>query len=228
MARLSPPGRGGAFEKWAIRLLLPALLLGMVLLAMSLRGGLHIDWGAFSDGPERGTWRAESFDGEDVFDFRFSIVVREGQIVGGRDGCNYWSFAGEPDPRTGERMIESTLAACAETPETRIYGALGRAPGAQLALRGDDRLEVRNLGHTGMFRRWSEDDDKAEQDRDFEAARRANPPERPVSASRLPSTQTPPAPRAIPPRQLPPVPMPAPDGANAGPPEKEPPPPPGD
>ncbi|MWV29201.1 hypothetical protein [Aurantiacibacter rhizosphaerae] len=70
-----------------------------------------------------------------------SIVIADGEVRGGRDGCNYWGYVGEPDPETGERMMESTLAACDQTPAIQAYDSIGHYR-AEIELLSENRLLV--------------------------------------------------------------------------------------
>ncbi len=159
-----------------MRLIVPAIFIALFT-AMYSVAGPRIDWRAWFDGPERGTWRAITIGGLDVADERMSIAVADGEIRGGRDGCNYWGYSGAPDPETGDREITSTLAACEETPALQAYDAIGHYR-ADLRLVSEDRLEVSYRGVSGIFRRWTTELEEAERradERAMEAARRAEP-----------------------------------------------------
>ncbi|WP_340588917.1 hypothetical protein [Erythrobacter alti] len=193
-------------------MLLPALVLGLVLVMLSVAGQRLPEWRAWFDGPERGTWRAVTIDGLDVSDERMHIVVAEGEIRGGRDGCNYWGYSSEPDPQTGERMTTTTLAACPDTPKLRAYDAIGHFR-SDLRLLAEDRLEVSYRGTTGIFRRWTEELEEAEREADeraMEAARRAQPefpsPVYPPPGDRPPPPPAPPPAPPMPPAPPPPAP----------------------
>ncbi|WP_161981530.1 hypothetical protein [Aurantiacibacter suaedae] len=197
-----------------MRLLLPLVALAL-LVAVAGVSGYVIDWRAWFDGPERGTWRAQEIGGIDVRADRMWIVVREGEVRGGRDGCNYWSYEGAPDPRTGERMMTSTLALCEETPVRRAYARLARGS-STMALLSDDLLEVRAFGVIGRFVRWTEEMERAEREADeraIEAARAAGPPAASpgvyTRSDTIPRPPLPPPPP--PPAVVPPPPPPAPD-----------------
>ena len=174
---MSPsPNRGGAFETWTVRLLLP--LVGLALLvAIAGITGFAIDWRAWFDGPERGTWRVSELDGIDLRGERMWIEVRDGKVRGGRDGCNYWSYESDAEPRTGERMMISTLAWCDQTPARSAYAALAHGE-PEMALLSDDVLEMRAFGVIGRFVRWTEAMERAERkadERALEATHAAQP-----------------------------------------------------
>lgn len=180
-----------------MRLIVPALFFALFV-AMYSVAGPRLDWRAWFDGPERGTWRAITIDGLDVAKDRMSIVVADGEIRAGRDGCNYWGYTGEADPRTGEREKMSTLAGCIDTPEIIAYYAIGHYR-ADLRLLSENRLEVSYRGTTGIFRRWTdelEEAERAEEERAMEAARRAQEsmPSPVYPAQGGPPTATPPLP----------------------------------
>lgn len=169
MARLRPagaPNPGGSFEKWTVRLLLPALALALVIVPLNIvspdrRDGL-LGWRAWFDGPERGEWRALTIDGEDVYDARYIIEVRDGAVQGGHDACNSWNFSGESDPVTGERMMTSTQALCEDTSARLAYHALAFGT-PRIKLQAGDRLLISQGRHRGTFRRWTKQDVEQEQ-----------------------------------------------------------------
>ena len=77
------PNPGGAFEKWTVRLLLPALGIALAVFLAGIiwpRPNTPVDWRAWFDGPERGLWRAETLDGRDVFAGRFTVAIAEGEV----------------------------------------------------------------------------------------------------------------------------------------------------
>ena len=204
------PNRGGAIEKWAVRLIVPALFLALFM-AMYWVAGPRLDWRAWFDGPERGTWRALTLNGEDVFDDKYLVTIADGAIVGGRDGCNYWSFAGI-DERTGERIYESTLAGCTPTPAMAVYRVLAHGE-ADLRLESEDRLAISQGKCRGEFRRWTREDEELERARyeaQMEAQRRADT--RVEAAQPVPSPAIPPPPSVRPePPAVPPPPPPLPE-----------------
>lgn len=60
-----------------------------------------------------GLWRAESIDGKPVGRTDYLIRVRGGRPVGGKDGCNSWSYdlTRPPEPN-GARPVVSTCIGC--------------------------------------------------------------------------------------------------------------------
>ncbi len=209
------PNRGGAFETWTVRLLLPALVLALpasLLLGFSDRP--LVDWRAWFDGPERGTWRALTINDDEVFDEKFLVTIADGEIVAGRDGCNYWGVSGI-DERTGERIYTSTLAACADTPARSAYRVLTHGA-ADMTLSGEDRLILASGKCRVELRRWTREDEDAEQaryeaemaaQREIEQRRaRTDPPPAAVPPPVAPSPGSPPPPPQIPPPPPPPAP----------------------
>jgi hypothetical protein len=107
--------------------------------------------------PEDGAWNAVSLDGRAVAAGEFRIGITDGQVSGGRDGCNEWGFDGE-DERTGERRIVSTLVGCDESdPARRAYRAVAFAREARPFVGPDGTMRIAARGHEGLFRRcrWS-------------------------------------------------------------------------
>ena len=211
MSARVPPNRGGAFETWTVRLLLPALLLALAFsLATGFRDRPLVDWRAWFDGPERGTWRALTLNGQEVFEEKFLIGIADGAVTGGRDGCNYWGF-GEEDAATGERSITSTLAACEPTPAMAVYGVLAfGAP--EMTLQGESRLVLSEGRCRGVFRRWTRDDEDAERAREeaeMEALRQREQRERSSSPQPVPPPAIVPPAGSPPPPPAPPPPPPA-------------------
>lgn len=209
MTRRLRPNRGGSFEKWTVRLLLPALLLALVCIALLVAGVRGPDWRAWFDGPERGNWRAVTIDGLDVFDERMFVTIADGQVQGGRDGCNDWGYTSDADPVTGERMILSTLAGCEETVETIAYRTVAHYR-ADVALIEPDTLRLRFGEVSGEFTRWTQEMEDAEQAAEqnaIDAARTAQPSERspvyPASDGVPPPPMRPPPPPAMEPPPAP-------------------------
>ena len=147
MARLTPlrPNRGGAFERWTVRLLLPALVAALLLAVAGLFGFRTGDLTALWDGPERGDWLAIRINGQAVGGHSYIVRFEHGDIVGGHDGCNAWGFSDTIDPRTGKRLISSDAQACAEGPVDHAYWSLVSGP-THFTLRDDGLLEIRNEG----------------------------------------------------------------------------------
>jgi hypothetical protein len=111
---------------------------------------------------EDGSWGAVSINGQPVSPREFYIGVRDQEVTGGRDGCNYWSYEKEPERGDGQRSIHTTLAGCEESPAQRGYWAVAGAPSAALRLRADGSLEISASGHRVLFRRctWEKDPDQ--------------------------------------------------------------------
>ena len=143
MARIGPPrpNRGGAFEVWTVRLLLPALVAASLLTLASVAGYRLGDITALWDGPERGDWQAVEINGQYVRPHGYVLRFEHGEIVGGHDGCNSWGFTGDVDPRSGKRMISSDAQACAEGPADRGYWAIASEP-TSFKLQDDGRLKI--------------------------------------------------------------------------------------
>lgn len=102
---------------------------------------------------EDGRWGAVSIDGQTMTSQGYTIVIEDGRVAGGRDGCNYWGFSDDPPAKDGSRMIVSTLVGCPEDdPTRRAYWALTTAE-ASLVMRQDGTLWIAAKGHRGAFRR---------------------------------------------------------------------------
>lgn len=61
-----------------------------------------------------GEWRFAESPG------RYTIVIRDGEIVGGFDGCNAWGFA-EERAADGSRMVVSDAQGCEPQPFDETY-----------------------------------------------------------------------------------------------------------
>jgi hypothetical protein len=139
-------------ERWRALLAVGLLLFALVVAIIGLadpRGRFRLGPSLF--GPkEDGDWAALSIDGKAVPPFEFRVAVRDGRVAGGRDGCNDWAYASEPDAR-GERMIETTLQACPENELSRAYHII--AYDSEARLLPDGRLELAGRGHRAIFAR---------------------------------------------------------------------------
>lgn len=96
--------------RWRTLLAASLLALALALAVLGLaspRGGFHL-WNSVFGPEEDGNWAALSIDGMKVSPDDFRVALNDRRVVGGRDGCNDWAYASEPDTE-GERMIESTL-----------------------------------------------------------------------------------------------------------------------
>ena len=108
------------------------------------------DGAAWADGE----WGAITIDGRRVAPGSFNVSVRNGQITGGRDGCNNWGYVEDQPPASdGSRMIVSDAQGCPETAEQRGYRiAIGMGtPG--LAKVPDGNLRIFAGGHEIVARR---------------------------------------------------------------------------
>ncbi|MGE5562895.1 MAG: hypothetical protein ACM3ZV_06235 [Bacillota bacterium] len=103
---------------------------------------------ALSAGPKDGNWTAIAIDGQRIGAERFRLVIRDGKVVGGRDDCNDWGYASEPDAN-GERSIISTLQACPDTDIRRRFQAIIASP--TLDLTSDGRLRASGSGHSSVL-----------------------------------------------------------------------------
>ena len=138
----------------AVVLVLMLAALGMA--ALGIAGKRPPDlWEWLFASPEDGTWVANSFDGRPVAPNYYLISVRRGQVVGGYDDCNGWSYQDEKPGRKVERMIISTLQECPEGTRDRIYWLLVHAP--KIDLLGDEQLQLSRAGHVGHFSRCEPD-----------------------------------------------------------------------
>lgn len=101
-----------------------------------------------------GLWAVTAISGVDVPAETFLLRIRDGRVVGGRDGCNSWGFDETQPPRPdGTRMIVSDLQACAPTPQLRGYWrALGNG-NAPVRLQEDGELRIRAGGDEIAARR---------------------------------------------------------------------------
>lgn len=100
---------------------------------------------------EDGSWVAVSIDGRPASPEEYRITIAEGEVVGGRDGCNDWSYEDEEPDAKGERMIVSTLVGCPEDATRQAYWLLRGDPRIELLPNGTLRLAA--PGHEGIFRR---------------------------------------------------------------------------
>ncbi|RPF72238.1 hypothetical protein [Aurantiacibacter spongiae] len=185
----SRSGRGGAFEVWTVRLLLPALVLALLATVAAVAGFRYEELPALFDGPERGTWLALSLNGEDVAARGFLVRVEGGDVVAGHDGCNAWGRTGETDPASGRPITTTTLVACDPIPYQQAYRRLAFGDAA-MQVGADGRLALRIGDTAGTFRRWTGDDTETQRDR----------AERPG-----PARSAPPPPSAPPPAPSPPL-----------------------
>jgi hypothetical protein len=103
-----------------------------------------------------GSWKAITFDGLPVKSKNYLIVIRRGQVVGGYDDCNGWSYADEKPDKNGERKTLSTLVSCtADNELRRRYHLLVYAP--HIDVLGEKDLRLWRGGHEGRFHRCKPD-----------------------------------------------------------------------
>ena len=104
-----------------------------------------------------GLWAVTTISGVDVPTENFLLRIRDGRVVGGRDGCNSWGFdETQPPQPDGTRMIVSDLQACPPTPELRGYWrALGNG-NAPLRLTANGELRIRAGGDEIVARRMKD------------------------------------------------------------------------
>ena len=145
-------GRGSFGVTFVIVLLLAAL--GMFALAVAGKPPADV-WNWLRASREDGAWVATSFDRRSVAPHQFVISVRRGEVVGGYDDCNGWSYQDARPDRGVERMILSTLQECRRGALGRIYWILVHAP--QVRLQTDDRMRLSRAGHEGEFKRCKPD-----------------------------------------------------------------------
>ena len=136
----------------AIALVLAAL--GMTVLGIAGKQPADL-WQWIFASQEDGAWLATSFDGRPVASNYYLVSVRHGEVVGGHDDCNGWSYQDTRPDRKGERMIISTAQECPTDEPNRIYWILVHAPKIQLESHYQMRLS--RAGHIGQFRRCRPD-----------------------------------------------------------------------
>ena len=90
-------------------------------------------------------WAAELIDGREVSG-DYYILVADERITSGKDGCNGWSFTGEP------LRIVTDLQECPPDPNRDAYWAVVRAA-SDLPAPSGDRVVLKRGGHTVTFRR---------------------------------------------------------------------------
>jgi hypothetical protein len=111
---------------------------------------------AFHSTPLDGSWKAVSFDGLPVRSKNYLVVIRRGEVVGGYDDCNGWSYQDENPDERGERKVLSTLVSCAADDDIRrLYHMLVYSP--QIESRGKNALLLSRGAHVGTFHRCTPD-----------------------------------------------------------------------
>lgn len=101
--------------------------------------------------PIDGTWVAVEIDGRKPAG-EYRIVVRDGRIDGGRDGCNDWGR----DPERPE-MIVINLQGCPDDPLRDAYWTIAYYKAPPPALGQDGCLRAAARGHALLFRRAEEE-----------------------------------------------------------------------
>lgn len=130
-------------------MLLGAALVLTVLGLVDPRVQIH-PWHSLFGPREHGNWAAVSIDGRKVSPRDYRVAVFNSKVVGGRDGCNDWSYASAADA-SGERMVESTMALFPENEKGRVLRVLAYASKVELLPDGELRLTAR--GHRAIFAR---------------------------------------------------------------------------
>ena len=94
-----------------------------------------------------GLWSVTTISGVEVPAEKFLLRIRDGRVVGGRDGCNSWGFDATQKPAPdGTRMIVSDAQECAPTPQLRSYWrALGNG-NAPVRIAANGELNIRAGG----------------------------------------------------------------------------------
>lgn len=147
MSRGRPAGARVSRDKLSIAVVLVLLAAVAAMVALSLSGHRSpADFWHSLFGPEEdGSWTAIRIDGKPVEPERYRISIGNGEVTGGRDDCNDWSYEQER-AKNGDRMIVSTLVGCPEgDPMRKAYWALVSDP--EVELRRDGRLRVSGQGH---------------------------------------------------------------------------------
>jgi hypothetical protein len=92
--------------------------------------------------PER--WQAVAIDGRPAAGLR--LIIRDGKVIGGNDGCNGWSLSDQPG------MIVSDAQECPPSATRDAYWTLARGVGATYS-RAGGKLVVHTGKHSGVFSR---------------------------------------------------------------------------
>lgn len=137
------------YRRAAVAGLLSAALL-LVALGLAAPSRDWRPWTPLLAAEEDGAWLALRIDRWALSGGEYRISIRDGDIAGGRDGCNDWAY-GRPDA-AGRPTIETTLVGCPEDdPLRRAHWRLAHA--GRPGLLPDGRLRVVAPGHEGLFRR---------------------------------------------------------------------------
>lgn len=95
---------------------------------------------------EDGLWVAERIDGK-VAPQNYEVTITEGQVVGGRDGCNRWEYLDAKGTRS------DGLAECMFDPLQAAYTLAVMEKGAKPVLLDDGKLRLASQGHEVIFLR---------------------------------------------------------------------------
>jgi hypothetical protein len=74
------------------------------------------------------------------------LVMRNGEVIGGHDGCNGWGLSDQPG------LIVSDAQECPPDQMRNVYWLIATGPRTSLTKVGDQLL-VRAPGHVGTFRK---------------------------------------------------------------------------
>lgn len=108
---------------------------------------------------EDGSWKAISFDGLSMRSRNYLLVIRRGQVVGGYDDCNGWSYEDEKPGQNGERIMLSTLVQCSpDEAARRLYRILADRP--KIEVLGENEIRLSRDRHQGLFRRCKPDNQR--------------------------------------------------------------------
>ncbi len=90
-----------------------------------------------------GSWRVTTIDGDPVGAAEFQVRVRDGRVIGGKDGCSAWVFdMTRPPTPQGMRLVITDLTPCPAIPQRPAYWrALGNG-NARPVIAGAGRLRL--------------------------------------------------------------------------------------
>lgn len=121
-------------ERVSIAVVLALMVAALAMMALGFSGyrsPAHL-WNSIFAAPEDGSWTAISIDGKPVEPERYRISIGNGEVTGGRDDCNDWSYD-EEEAKDGNRMIISTLVGCPEgDPLREAYWSIVADPFVEL------------------------------------------------------------------------------------------------
>lgn len=154
MTRTALPQRGNRVSI-VIVLVLMVTAFAMAVLGFSGQRTPQELWDSVFASAEDGSWKAIAFDGRPVAPRNYLVAIRRGDVIGGSDDCNGWSFQDEEPDSKGERMIISTAQECPGDELRGIYWVLVHAP--KIEQLSDRTLRLSRAGHHGLFRRCRPD-----------------------------------------------------------------------